>query len=112
MLDDLSYIKELGDGPVLIVGTFPWCYLYLEMPYATFSARIQSRYIRVEKQRLSKYYELHPEKTPKYIYVPKYDDVFYVQTLEIAKNLLAVITENFNYTVKESSYGYIVKIIN
>lgn len=112
ILSDLSYIKDKGNGPVLITATFPWGYLYLDLPYATFTARIQSSKISTEKQRLLKYYELHPQKTPKFIYVPKYDDVLYTYTPETAKNILAVITENLIFTVKESPYGYIVETAN
>ncbi|MEI6577950.1 MAG: hypothetical protein WCN92_00645 [Eubacteriales bacterium] len=113
MLIDLSTIKEKGDSNVLIAGNFPWGYLYLNRPYATLSAWLPDSVIIADKQRLTKYYELHPDKTPKYIYIPKINDLIYMMyTPENAKIILADLTKNHNYTIKESNYGYIVEIIN
>lgn len=69
LLLDLSYLKEMEPGNVLIIDFQTWGYLYLDMPYGTFSAWSggESEHL---KYRLQDYYQLQPEKTPDYIYLP------------------------------------------
>lgn len=112
IINDLSGLKEKGVGNVLIAGTLPWCYLYLNMPYASFSSRFQADKIVVENQRLSEYYELHPEKKPKYIYIPKVFDINFISLPDsLLEEIIAQLTENIKFTVKESDVGYLIEII-
>lgn len=112
ILTDLSGIKEKGSGNVLIAGTLPWCYLYLDMPYASFSSRFQADKIEVEKQRLTDYYKLHPEKLPDYIYIPKVFDINFISIPDkLLETIIAQLTENYKYIVKESDVGYSFEII-
>lgn len=118
MLKDLDEIKkDNSTGPVLITGYFPWAYLYLNMPYAAYSADITSY---IDNSRLPQYYSLHPEKVPKFIYVSKIakinvgkipewvNDEFMP---EKAVDIVADISENYNCTVQESEVGYVIKIV-
>lgn len=121
ILKDLDVIKEAdkkanGKGPVLITGYFPWAYLYLNLPYATYSADI-SNYI--DNSRLPQYYDLHPEKVPKYIYVTKFAKINVGNVPEWATDelmpekaldIVADIQNEYNCTIKESSVGYIIEI--
>lgn len=110
MLNDLSYIKGNYDGPILIMGNFPWCYLYLNMPFATYSTWFVSDDISHEIQRLLSYYKLHPKKAPQVIYVPKILELIYVYLPERATAIIDELDENFDFTVQESYYGYTLKI--
>ncbi|MBO5333536.1 MAG: hypothetical protein J6B37_05420 [Clostridia bacterium] len=67
MMDDLDIIKSRtnADDPVLIISEFSWMYLYIERPFATYSAWQPV----LELSRLRDYYNEHPEKLPKYIYI-------------------------------------------
>jgi hypothetical protein len=69
ILQDLAELKNREQGNVLIIGFQTWGYLYLDMPYGTFSAWSggESEHL---KYRLRDYYRLRPEKTPDYIYLP------------------------------------------
>jgi hypothetical protein len=113
ILIDLSYIKEKGYNNVLVAGNLPWCYLYLDLPYSSLSAWFLAYNISAQTQRLSKYYELHPEKLPKYIYIPKVFDLIYAYMPdERTELILNEITSGYEFTIKESDVGYIVEILN
>lgn len=118
MINDLDEIKKANSsGAVLITGYFPWAYLYLNLPYATYSADITSY---IGNRRLPQYYSLHPEKVPKYIYVSKVTRINIGEIPEWANDefmpekaadIAADISKNYNCTVLESEVGYIIKII-
>jgi len=113
IINDLSLIKEKGDGNVLIAGTQPWCYLYLDMPYASFSARFQADKIETEEQRLTRYYELHTDKIPRYIYVPKVFDINFIYIPDkILETIITEFKKDYELTVQESDVGYSIEIIN
>lgn len=67
IMNDLDIIKQISspDDPVLIISEFSWMFLYVERPFATYSA--WQPYL--EADRLKIYYENNPEKIPKYIYI-------------------------------------------
>ena len=67
MMDDLDVIKlrTNPDDPVWIVSEFSWMYLYLERPFATYSAWQPF----LEMNRIISYYHVNPEKKPKCIYI-------------------------------------------
>ncbi len=76
--DDLQIIKNSAstDDNVLIASLFPSAYLDLDMNYGAYSSWT---YINNKKnfvdftKRLGRYYDLHSEKMPKYIYVDNED---------------------------------------
>lgn len=67
IMDDLDIIKERSnpDDYVFIVSEFSWMYLYIDRPFATYSAWQPF----LEADRLKFYYIDNPEKMPKYIYI-------------------------------------------
>lgn len=67
VMNDLDTIKECSnpDDPVLIISEFSWMYLYVERPFATYSAWQPF----LEAHRLRPYYIKNPDKIPKYIYI-------------------------------------------
>ncbi|MEI6577947.1 MAG: hypothetical protein WCN92_00630 [Eubacteriales bacterium] len=113
ILSDLSIIKQKAKGPVLIVDDFEWPYLYLEMPFATYSTYLLDWNL-ASRTRLPDYYRLHPEKEPKYIYISKFFARSYLKKPDpaMAKNILDDILDKYNCTVRESSSGYMVEIKN
>jgi len=66
-LADLDKIKTISNenDPILILSDMTWLYLYIDRPFGSYSAWQLS----FEPKRLRTYYELNPEKTPKYIYI-------------------------------------------
>lgn len=110
VIDDLSVIKEDGEGAVLVTNNYAWCSLYLNMPYASYNPFITDWFV-ANQYRLPKYYELHPDKTPSYIYVFKMYDTFFDLVPVRAEEILADIHKKYDCTViKESNMGYVVKI--
>ena len=104
--DDLDRIPKESAGPVLIFDRFPYCYLYLDDPYATFS----SWYVDLlEDDRLLLYYDIYPERVPEYIYVPKYDPYVYRMVKTVADKLDRI-RSWFDCEVTEASAGYIVRV--
>ena len=68
-LQDLNVIKEnIGDGRVCILDESSFCYLYLNQPYATYSAMFEEEY-----ERLATYWSLSVSHQPEYIYIPYYE---------------------------------------
>ena len=63
-LNDLAPLKDSGPGPVLIAANMPWCYLYLDMPYATFSSWFLTDIYEEMMPRLFDYFSPHPINRP------------------------------------------------
>ena len=64
LLTDLDLCKEMTDGPVYVLGTYPFAYLYLDrdIPVAsTFNAL---------EQMNRRYWEVYPERRPDCVYIP------------------------------------------
>lgn len=117
ILVDISKIKTGAPGPVLITENFSWFYLYLDMPYATYSSWFYTFNIPGFILRLNQYFKLHPDKFPSYIYIPKIMGYSYDFNLERATMMLdkieKIIIENkYGYIVNESPVGYTVYIEN
>ena len=79
ILSDLDVIKADTKGPVYVTGLCCYDYLYLELPVGSYS----TWYVEEDSQtRQTRYWELHPEKRPEYIYVPYYDAYYYLNSGE------------------------------
>lgn len=110
VLEDLTVIKEDGRQPFLATSNYGWVYLYLNMPYASYNPFITD-WFTASKTRLPKYYELHDEKVPGYIYVFKMYDTFYEPFPVDAESIVADIKSKYTTSVvKESDMGYVLKI--
>lgn len=69
--NDLRYYDNKSKANILFLTARTWCYLTTDnFPYATLSAWISGER-ESSIDRLNTYYSLNPEKTPKYIYIPK-----------------------------------------
>lgn len=106
MHDDLAAVRDTSDGPVLIFDRFPYLYLTLDKPYATFSAWYVDWQ---ENDRLLLYYREHPDKLPAIVYVPKYDPYNYRVDKEAEKKL-DWLRSVWNCTVSEGKAGYVVSV--
>jgi len=113
-LADLDTIYADSDGKALYVATLkPACYLYLDLPIGTYS----TWYVEEDSQtRQLRYWELHPEKKPKYCYIPYnyaylYNNEVYGEiSKERADEKLAFYKSISDCTVTKGRAGYIVKI--
>lgn len=86
------------EGNILIMSDKTWLYLAAEdMPYGTFSAWLAGENPST-LARLDKYYTVNPDKTPKYIYVPKDSKWDFEQIKSQAVKL--------GYKEKESAHSY------
>lgn len=81
---DMDAFSDESGAPVLVFDRFPYLYLYLDRPYATFSAWYVDWQ---ENDRLLLYYDEHPEKLPEYIYVPLYDPYTYRTDRDMQKKV-------------------------
>lgn len=72
-IKDLNFIKSESDDydPVLILSEKTWMYLYVDRPFATYTA--WHEFIRFDA--LKQYYEVNPEKKPKYIYISENNEM-------------------------------------
>lgn len=111
MLRDLSIIKAKNDGHVLIIPNREWAYVYLNMPCASFSVHVAD-WESLGRSRLPEYYRLHPDKTPRYIYIDKLSYWTYLPTSdETLESLVDNISRKYTCTVRESAVSYIIEIL-
>lgn len=116
IVSDLSGITESGEGPLLITAKYPWGYIYAGMPYATYSTWFLQENLPETEARLSKYYRLHPDRKPEYIYVPRKADLFIVddyiknRDIKYADAILAYIENKYDCSISNGKAGYIVEV--
>ncbi len=73
ILSDLDVIKTQTSGRVYITQLVSYFYLYMELPIGSY----YPWYVDGESEtRQLKYWELHPDKRPEFIYVPDYDFLY------------------------------------
>lgn len=113
MLQDMDLIKEMTDedDPVLVISEFSWMYLYLERPFATYSAWQPYS----ETHRLQKYFRMNPSKTPRYIYVgwiyiPRGVSAGHTIDKERATNTVNNLLNLYDCNVRELSCGYLLSV--
>lgn len=113
MLQDMDLIKEMTgeDDPVLVISEFSWMYLYLDRPFATYSAWQPFS----ETHRLQKYYRMNPSKKPVYIYVgwvyiPRGVSEGHTINKERAANTVDNLLNLYDCNVKELSCGYLLSV--
>lgn len=117
ILSDLSNIRNSGKGSILVTAKYPWIYLYTGMPYATYTAWFLIDKLPETLNRLSDYYDIHPNKRPDYIYIPQKFSLFipdeyfgdYIQ--KFTNEVISNITQKYTYNITKGKAGYIVKII-
>lgn len=101
IFSDLEYIKEKQPDNLLMIGFDTWGYLYVDMPYGTYSAWSGGESEHTLR-RLAAYYTVNPDKTPEYLYVPKYS----AWTVEEILTLLELNSK----TIDELEQGYLIVI--
>lgn len=70
---DLKYYDTQTPNDILILSRRTWCYLNMnDFPYGTLSAWLPET--EASLNRLNTYYDVNPDKVPKYIYIPKDSD--------------------------------------
>lgn len=107
VMDDLDIIKEHTNGPVYVTALFSWCYLYLDLPYSTYS----TWYVDADyKDRMLRWWKLHPDKTPAYVYIPGCNGAAYLPEPKQQQMEYDFITETFDCSIRQGKMGYIVKI--
>ena len=115
----LSEIADYASGeePVLFLTSSPWCYLYADRTYGTYSSWISTLSSSTDADttehllsRLSEYYTLHPERIPQDIYIAKNDlgDFSFLSDAETWTpfTVTDVSGASFDYSVSESANGY------
>ena len=107
-LEDLKQIKAAANGaPVTVPSLAPYTYLYLDLPYGTYSAWFEY----YETDRLAAYWQLRPAQQPAYIYLPYYEKGLFAaydeRTLQMMLDRLLVYADG---NVTEGKAGYIIKV--
>lgn len=118
MLEDLALIRDNGEGPFLLLGRFPWAYLFVDKPYATFTTAYLIWKLPETAVRLSAYYTLHPEKYPAFIYIPYQWNLFITnemikQTIpeaDLTQQALDYVEETYDCSITPGKAGYIVRV--
>ena len=110
--------KENHNEPVLFITASPWCYLYANRPYGTYSSWISSTYsskapIEVLRNRLTEYYLLHPDRIPSHVYIAKNEQWDYSFLSKLSENQGYQLFDNDPlssyidvYSVHETEHGY------
>lgn len=86
------------DGPVLFAGKDTWCYLYADAEYGTYSSYLSGS-MEQAAERWQEYYEVHPEKIPYYIYIPKENNAEWAEKLQQE-------AQSYGYRIEESKTAY------
>ena len=102
LYEDVSQYQNMEEGNILILSVKSWMYLAVDYPYGTYSA-----WLAGEKDssidRLQSYYELNPDKKPRYIYVPN-DSKWDMPAL---LNRLST----YGYTYHSTAQGYMLESV-
>ena len=68
--DEIDYYKDKAPDSILLLNYKAWGYLYLDDFTCSSYSAWTSGLGKPTAERLKKYYELNPEKLPKYVYLP------------------------------------------
>lgn len=68
--NEINYYKNKTPGSILLLNYKAWGYLYLDDFTCSSYSAWTSGLGKPTAERLKKYYELNPEKLPKYVYLP------------------------------------------
>ena len=105
---DIDAIRSFTDGPIYVFANCPALYLQTGTPYACYS----TWFVRDDFDRQLRYWELHPERGPAYIYLP---DVTFHNFLPEEEETLAERTEavlaHFEAEPERGRGGVIFRII-
>ncbi len=132
LLNDMDAIKnDSTDGPFYVYD-YAILFLYVDRPYAVYSAWYVDR--DFESRQLL-YWDIHPEKFPEYVYIPKFECRGFFDLTDLApirkkygyfvdsmfevsedindatKGRLEFWTTNYDCEVNESDVGYTLRII-
>lgn len=112
ILSDLDFLKDKEKKPLFVAENMPYCYLYLDMPIATYSTWYigESWNMDMVNERFDAYYELHPDKVPKYYYITKRDNYFYNDVSERAEKMVKKVTDKIDCIITEGKEGYILEV--
>lgn len=111
-LADLDTIASDCGGAVYIYGLYGYLYLYLcDTPSAAYSAW----HTTGDEERMSDYFDAHPDKQPEYIYIPFYYAFTYRTPVtrlydSTPQEKLDELTRRFDCEVEKGKAGYIVRI--
>ncbi|MBQ6066624.1 MAG: hypothetical protein IJK89_07350 [Clostridia bacterium] len=103
-LEDLDSIREEYDAAICIVGLQPWQYLYLDLPYGTYSTWFVGADFA---ERNWQYWLLHPEKTPAFFYLPYYSSYNWEKDEKTFEARQRDLNEMFSLSRTEGKAGYI-----
>lgn len=108
-LSDLDMILQKNKNvfPVAVADLVPFAYLYMDVPYGSYSAW----YEYDEPERLAAYWSLRPGQQPAFIYVPYYDKFsFAMQTDEYLSEKLKGLMQFVSGEVFKGKAGYIITV--
>ncbi|MBQ9880837.1 MAG: hypothetical protein IJM45_10440 [Clostridia bacterium] len=108
LLRDLNAIRDKATGPVYVFGLFSWMYMSLDKPYSAYTAW----FIPLDfETRQIEYWDLHPQRSPEYIYIPRiYHSGFHDFYPEAAERLEKTLSL-FECEVETSEVGYTIRIL-
>ena len=99
---DMVHLREEKPDNILFMCFETWPYLSMnDFPYGTFSAWTGSDQSEATLSRMRKYYEMNPDKEPRYIYIPK--------SAKWDFNTLLPELQSKGYTLSETGLSYLLK---
>ncbi len=110
--DAMSDLKLIGKDPdkfLFVADLCSWYYLAADIKYSTYSSFI----LKVDWQkRISRWWELHPDKLPDIIYVPylNWDGDDYSYDTQKADDKVDFFSELFDFDIRTGKAGYILYI--
>ncbi|MBQ6066635.1 MAG: hypothetical protein IJK89_07405 [Clostridia bacterium] len=109
ILKDLDVIKETCTGPVYIMSLNSWYYLYLDLPYATFSTWYEDN----DWARQTRYFELFENRVPEYVYIPKangFNIISEDKKAYLYDDKIEFLDGLFDYTLTDGKAGFIIHV--
>ena len=105
-LSDLDNIRSRTDGAFYVADLCPWYYLYAQLPYGTYS----SYYVPDDSEtRILRWWALHPDAVPEYVYVPFFNCDEYAENPDAAERTLRFLKTVCDYEKETGEAGYILR---
>ena len=105
IMDDLDCIQSEHSDKILIYDLIPWCYLYLDRPFAVYSS-----WIMVDDLECCQNYFEDSNNYPECIYIPYNDFYFNDNSMENCYKQLTFFCGKFDCSMEKGKCGYILSI--
>lgn len=107
ILDDIETIKQYNkdNEPVLVITYNNWIHMCIDAPLAIYTTWRNTG----NNDELQLYYQVNPERKPRYIYIDYSDDKLQINR-DLANYNMELLSELFGFSVEELSHGLLLTV--